>query len=69
MRMIISVRLSNGTIMNVVGNFQNKDSALAMARQYSQSLLNTTEDYILSIEGIGPAKLNQIKTALRNVGF
>lgn len=32
-------------------------------------LLNTTEDYILSIEGIGPAKLNQIKTALRNVGF
>lgn len=32
-------------------------------------LLNTTEDYILSIEGIGPVKLNQIKTALRNAGF
>ena len=52
MRMIISVRLSNGTIMNVVGNFQNKDSALAMARQYSQDLFSNKELHITNKDEI-----------------
>ena len=43
MRMIISARTNSGSIMNIVGDFSNKESALNIAARFSKDLIDNTE--------------------------